>query len=55
VRNVSYQNKVFPTVRQLTNGWWLYTNLSGSATKSFCHRLIMAAAIPEEEWFVEEE
>lgn len=41
--------------RQLSNGWWLYTNLSGSATKSFCHRLIAAAGIPEEEWVVEEE
>jgi uncharacterized protein with ParB-like and HNH nuclease domain len=43
------------THRQLSNGWWLYTNLSGANVKSFCARLVALADIPEEEWQVEEE
>lgn len=39
--------------RQLSNGWWLYVNLSGNRTKNLCQRLISLANIPEEEWELE--
>jgi uncharacterized protein with ParB-like and HNH nuclease domain len=41
--------------RQLSNGWWLYVNLSGPSVKSFCQRLIALANIAEDEWQLEEE
>jgi uncharacterized protein with ParB-like and HNH nuclease domain len=53
--NYFFKEETRYTHRQLSNGWWLYTNLSGSATKSLCHQLIAAAGIPEEEWIIEEE
>ena len=36
--------------RQLSNGWWLYVNLSGDSTKNLCQRLISLANIPDEDW-----
>ncbi len=40
--------------RQLSNGWWLYVNLSGDRTKNLCQRLLSLANIPEEDWELEE-
>jgi uncharacterized protein with ParB-like and HNH nuclease domain len=40
--------------RELSNGWWLYVNLSGDSTKSLCQRLLALANIPEEDWELEE-
>lgn len=42
------------THRQLSNGLWLYTNVSGHVTKNFCHKVIAIAGIPDEEWILEE-
>ena len=53
--NYFFKEETRYTYRQLSNGWWLYTNLSGNATKSLCHRIIAAAGIPEYEWSLEEE
>jgi hypothetical protein len=41
--------------RQLSNGWWLYVNLSGSATKTLCLNLISAASLSDEDWQLREE
>lgn len=41
--------------RQLSNGWWLYLNLSAASIKSFCRNAITLAGISEEEWQIEEE
>ena len=41
--------------RQLSNGWWIYVNLSGASVKNLCKNLIAAADIPETEWQLEEE
>ncbi len=41
--------------RQLSNGWWLYVNLSGERTKKLCQQLFASAGIPEEDWELEEE
>jgi len=41
--------------RQLSNGWWIYLNLSAASVKSLCKNLIAAADIPETEWLLEEE
>lgn len=40
--------------RQLSNGWWLYVNLSGESTKNLCQRLLSLADIPAEDWELEE-
>jgi len=45
----------FPAAcRQLENGWWMYLNLSSTSVKNLCHRLMVAADIPEDEWQIEE-
>ena len=41
--------------RQLSNGWWLYLNLSAASVKSFCHNVIALAGIPDDDWQAEEE
>ena len=41
--------------RQLSNGWWIYLNLSAMSVKSLCHNLIGLAGISEEDWQLEEE
>jgi uncharacterized protein with ParB-like and HNH nuclease domain len=40
--------------RQLSNGWWLYVNLSGDSTKNLCQRILSMANIPTEDWELEE-
>lgn len=40
--------------RQLSNGWWLYVNLSGESTKNLCQRMLSLADIPTEDWELEE-
>jgi hypothetical protein len=40
--------------RQLSNGWWLYVNLSGDSTKNLCQRILSLANIPTEDWELEE-
>lgn len=40
--------------RQLSNGWWVYVNLSGDSTKNLCQRLLSLANIPTEDWELEE-
>jgi uncharacterized protein with ParB-like and HNH nuclease domain len=50
-----FQEKNQYAPRQLSNGWWIYLNLSASGIKSLCRNLIAAAGIPEEDWQVEEE
>ncbi|MBE2202473.1 MAG: DUF262 domain-containing protein [Anaerolinea sp.] len=39
--------------RQLSNGWWLYVNLSSDTVKRICDTLIDASGIPEEEFELE--
>ena len=39
--------------RQLSNGWWLYVNLSSDSVKRACDTLIEAVGIPEEEFELE--
>jgi uncharacterized protein with ParB-like and HNH nuclease domain len=39
--------------RQLSNGWWLYVNLSADAVKRLCQSLIEEAGIPEDEFELE--
>ena len=39
---------------QLSNGWWLYINLSTKEIKRVCGRLLQAAGIPASEWAVTE-
>jgi len=41
--------------RQLSNGWYMNTNLSAAAIKTYCRNLIGAANLTEEDWQVEEE
>lgn len=48
------QNKFKHASRQLSNGWWLYVNLSGDSTKNLCQRLLSLANIPTEDWELEE-
>ncbi len=39
---------------QLSNGWWLYINLSTKEIKRVCGRLLQAAGIPASDWAVTE-
>jgi hypothetical protein len=39
--------------RQLSNGWWLYVNLSADAVKRLCQSLLEEAGIPEDEFELE--
>jgi hypothetical protein len=49
------KNQFKNACRQLSNGWWIYLNLSAASVKSLCKNLIAAADIPETEWQLEEE
>ncbi len=40
--------------RQLSNGWYLNTNLSSAAIKLFCRQLIIKAGLSESDWQVKE-
>jgi hypothetical protein len=48
------QKKFKHASRQLSNGWWLYVNLSSDSVRNFCRRLLSIADIPEDEWQLEE-
>ena len=39
--------------RELSNGWWLYVNLSSSAVKRICQSIIEEAGVPEDEFDLE--
>ncbi|MBX3057804.1 MAG: HNH endonuclease, partial [Anaerolineae bacterium] len=39
--------------RQLSNGWWIYVNLSSDSVKRICEILLERARIPEEEFELE--
>ncbi|MDA0243005.1 MAG: DUF262 domain-containing protein [Chloroflexi bacterium] len=39
--------------RELSNGWWLYVNLSGASVKRLCQTMLEEAGIPEEEFEIE--
>lgn len=39
--------------RQLTNGWWVYLNVSAADTKKFCKDMLAAAGVGADEWIVE--
>lgn len=41
--------------RQLSNGWYMNTNLSSASIKTYCRNLLAAAGLTEEVWKVEEE
>ncbi|MCA9953019.1 MAG: DUF262 domain-containing protein [Anaerolineales bacterium] len=41
------------TCRQLSNGWWIYVNLSSDNVKRICDSLIDSAGIPEDEYDLE--
>jgi hypothetical protein len=36
--------------RQMSNGWWLYINLSSSTVLNFCDRLASLAGLTSEDW-----
>jgi hypothetical protein len=45
----------FPNAnRQLSNGWFLNTNLSAASIKTFCRNLTASAGLEEGDWYVEE-
>jgi hypothetical protein len=39
--------------RQLSNGWWIYVNLSSDSVRRICDTLIECAGIPEDEFELE--
>lgn len=39
-----------PRSRQMSNGWWIYLNLSSNSVKNLCRRLISAAELSDEDW-----
>jgi len=41
--------------RKLSNGWWLYVNLSGHSVKGLCANLLELSGLPDTEWELEEE
>jgi uncharacterized protein with ParB-like and HNH nuclease domain len=41
--------------RQLSNGWFMNTNLSAASIKTYCRNLIASAGLVEDDWRVEEE
>ncbi len=43
------------TCRQLSNGWYLYVNLSANAIKTFCRSLITKVGLSLSDWKVEEQ
>ena len=50
------EREKFPIAcRQLSNSWYMNTNLSAAAIKTFCRNLIAAANLTEGDWQVEEE
>jgi uncharacterized protein with ParB-like and HNH nuclease domain len=49
------KEKFMGACRQLSNGWWIYMNLSRVAIINFCHNLFSLADLSEEYWQVEEE
>lgn len=45
----------FPNAyRQMSNGWYLNTNLSAASIKSYCRNLIASAGLSDEDWHVDE-
>ncbi len=40
--------------KQLSNGWWVYLNLSRVGVETWSRRMLETAKIPAEEWSVEE-
>ena len=42
------------TCRQLSNGWYLYVNLSANAIKTYCRSLVTKAGLSLSDWKVEE-
>lgn len=42
------------TCRQLSNGWYLYVNLSANAIKNYCRSLITKVGFSPSDWRVEE-
>lgn len=38
--------------RQLSNGWWLYVNISAKTAIEFCEKITTSAEVPDEEWEV---
>lgn len=47
------QTKFENACRQLSNGWWMYVNLSSDSVKRICDTLIESAGIPEDEFELE--
>ena len=47
------QNKFENACRQLSNGWWIYVNLSSDSVKRICDTLLESAGIPEDEFELE--
>lgn len=39
--------------REMSNGWWVYLNLSSSNVRNLCNRLLAAAELSEEDWELE--
>lgn len=48
------RDKFQSACRQLSNGWWMYLNLSGNAVKNLCRDLLDLAGLDQTEWHVEE-
>lgn len=44
------KNEMASASRQLSNGWWVYVNLSGQDARNFAERLIDLAGIPQEQF-----
>jgi len=44
------KSEIAPASRQLSNGWWIYVNLSGKDAREMAERLIALSGIPEEKF-----
>ena len=44
------KSEMSPASRQLSNGWWIYVNLSGQDARERAERLIDLSGIPEEKF-----
>ena len=53
ISNYFSQNKFESACRELSNGWWVYVNLSSDSVKRICATLIESAGIPEDEYELE--
>lgn len=53
--NTYFRREKFQTnaTWQLTNGWWIYLNLSSKSVKTICRNLVAAAGISEDDWQLE--